>query len=386
MLRAVGATKRQIINIFGREAFLISLICAPIGVAVSYFGVKLYAKLMSDGFIFVPNFGVLIVSALAGVVCVMLAALVPLISASKISPMQAIRNVELGRKMRRKKIKTKKSFAVPSLLANRSMSFYRGRQIGVAVILVITIFASSFGFAYFKEEYVNYSRENFNTADYAVVRSDYPDRDLRVNMPNIDKRISANIIRDILYYPMFKSVYGYKEAVTTLVCGKPSDYINLALLGGNSDFRFEENNDEMQTKDNLQNAKTVDGLLEIWFRGESEFYQKFKQNAGSGNELIGMEIQGYDPVMLENNMNRFEIIDGKINLEKLESGEEIILVAYNEIVLEVRWDKEKNRVHYYSVREPKKSEAQKIKNTEAFSCVSAKLNFKAGDTIKLRTV
>ena len=386
MLRAVGATKRQIINIFGREAFLISLICAPIGVAVSYFGVKLYAKLMGDGFIFVPNFGVLIVSALAGVVCVMLAALVPLISASKISPMQAIRNVELGRKMRRKKIKTQKSFAVPSLLANRSMSFYRGRQIGVAVILIVTILASSFGFAYFKETYGNYTRENFNTADYAVTRSDHPDRDLRVNMPNIDKRINANTIRDILDYPMFKSVYGYKEAVTTLVCGKPSDYINLALLKGNSDFRFEGGNDEMQTMENLQNAKTVDRLLEIWFRGESEFYQKFKQNAGSGSELIGMEIQGYDPVMLENNMNRFEIIDGKINLEKLESGEEIILVAYDEIVLEVRWDKKNNRIYYYSVGEPKKSEAQKIKNTEVFSCVSAKLNYKVGDTIKLRTV
>ena len=85
MLRAVGATRRQIVNIFGREAFIISLICAPSGVVISYFGVKLYAKLMGDSFTFVPNFGVLIITALISVTCVMLTALIPLISASKIS-------------------------------------------------------------------------------------------------------------------------------------------------------------------------------------------------------------------------------------------------------------------------------------------------------------
>lgn len=45
MLRAIGTTKRQIINIFGREAFIISLICVPISLAISYFTVSLLLKL-----------------------------------------------------------------------------------------------------------------------------------------------------------------------------------------------------------------------------------------------------------------------------------------------------------------------------------------------------
>ena len=387
MLRAVGATRRQIINIFGREAFFISLICAPISVVISYLGVKLYAKLMGDGFIFMPNFGVLIITILISVICVMLAALIPLISASKISPMQAIRNVELSRKMKRKKIKTQKHFVVPKLLANRSLKFYRGRQIGVTIILIATIFASSFGFAYLKEEYVSYTWSRFNTSDYVISRSSYPERDRRINMPNIDKKINANDIRDFLDYPMFKSAYGYKEAVTTLVCEKPSDYINLLSLQSWEDFRFEESNNEMQTKENLQNAESVDEMLKIWYKGECEFYQKIKQNAGSGNELINMGIQGYDPIMIESNIERFEIIDGKINLDKLESGEEIILVAYNEAVFRVRWDTKFNRVSSYGVIDAEVPyEFDQIKNTEEFLCVSAKLNYKAGDTINLRTI
>ena len=387
MLRAVGATRRQIINVFGREAFFISLICAPIGVVISYFGVKFYAKLMGDGFIFMPDFSVLIISALVSVVCVMLAALIPLISASKISPMQAIRNVELSRKMKRKKIKTQKSFVVPKLLANRSLKFYRGRQISITVILVVTIFASSYGFAYLKDEYVNYTWSRFNTSDYVISRSDYPDKDSRVNMPNIDKKINANNIRDFLDYPMFKSTYGYKEAITNLVCDKPSDYVNLASLQSDTDSRFEERNDEMQTKENLQNAQTVDEMLKIWYKGESEFYHKLKQNTGTSNELIGMEIQGYDPIMIESNIERFEIIDGKINLDKLESGEEIILVAYNEIGFRVIWDTKHNRVYSYGVNDAKDPmDWSGVKNTEQIRCVSVENNYKAGDTINLRTV
>ncbi len=387
MLRAVGATKRQIINIFGREAFFISLICAPIGVVVSYFGVKLYAKLMGDGFIFMPDFTVLILTAVVSVICVMLAALIPLVSASKISPIQAIRNVELSRKMKRKKIKTQKNFIVPKLLANRSLKFYRGRQISVTIILIVTIFASSFGFAYLKEEYVNYTWNRFNTSDYVISRSGFPDRDSRINMPNIDKKINANNIRDFLDYPMFKSTYGYKKAETTLVCDKPTDYINLVSLQIDGDFRFEESNYEMQTKENLQNAQTVDEMLKIWYKGECEYYQKIKQNTGTSNELIGMEIQGYDPIMIKNNIDHFEIIDGKINIDKLESGEEIILVAYNEAVLEITWDTKHNRVYSYGIRDLEiPYERNNIKNTEEFSCVSAKLNYKVGDTINLRTV
>ena len=72
MLKAVGATRRQIINIFGREAFIISALAAPVSVAISYGGVKLFSKIMGENFVFRPNPVILLVGAIFGVLCVML--------------------------------------------------------------------------------------------------------------------------------------------------------------------------------------------------------------------------------------------------------------------------------------------------------------------------
>ncbi len=388
MLRAVGATRRQIINIFGREAFIISLICVPAGVLISYFGVKLYAKLMGDDFIFMPDFSVLVLSAFVSVVCVMLAALIPLISAARISPMQAIRNVELSRKMKRKKIKTQKSFVVPKLLANRSLKFYRGRQISVTVILIVTIFASSFGFAALKNEFDNYTWDTFNTSDYVIRRDSYPNRDNQINMPVIDKRINTNNISDILTYPMFRSVYGKKYAVTYFLTEESSDYLNLVEIGDLSSFRYSGDSSN-RILENIKNVKTVDDLINIWFDGESEYYQTIKQNTGTTGQLASTEIQGYDPIMLKSNMDRFEIIDGEINLDKLESGEEIILVAYKEVGFNVTWDLDNNREYsfgLYDMEKPFERFEVRGTKTEDIICATASLSYKAGDTIRLRTV
>ncbi len=117
MLRAIGTTKRQIINIFGREAFIISLICVPISLASSYFTVSLLLKLAIKDAIMSKSLIVLPVAAVINEAVVMLAALIPLISASKTSPMQAIRNVETARKFNKKKIKTKKEYNPEKLIA-----------------------------------------------------------------------------------------------------------------------------------------------------------------------------------------------------------------------------------------------------------------------------
>lgn len=103
MLRAVGATKRQIIKVFGREALIISVICAPVSVAVAYSGLKLFSYLMGEIFIFEPEWYVVIGIGIVGIMFVMAAALIPLFYASRVTPMQAIRNTELGRKMKNKK-------------------------------------------------------------------------------------------------------------------------------------------------------------------------------------------------------------------------------------------------------------------------------------------
>jgi putative ABC transport system permease protein len=108
MLRAVGATKRQIINIFGREAFIISAICTPISIAISYILVRILLTVVADEFVMSKSIWVIPLCAVFGIVVVMLSALIPLNSASKITPMQAIRNINQNRQMKLKHIKSQK--------------------------------------------------------------------------------------------------------------------------------------------------------------------------------------------------------------------------------------------------------------------------------------
>ncbi len=382
MLRALGTTKRQIINIFGREAFIITLICTPVSILVSYFGVKLYAAIMGDDFIFMPNIGVLLICAAVSVICVMLAALTPLLIASKTSPMQAIRNVELSRKMKRKRIKSQKSFKVPKLLSQRSISFYRSRQIGVTLILVITIFISSFGFSLLRYEFTSSSWDKSNSADYIIRRNDYPEKSQMVNLYNIDKGITLNTIRDVLDYPMFSSAYGGKIFNTYLTVDEYDDYMNL-LHFGYMGFRY-VGNDETQNEQYLKNAKE-DELFDLFFEGESEYYKNFKQLAKTDKEILHIEGNAFDSALIKKHLKDFEVIDGKIDLDKLDSGEEIILVACEELGYTWNYDS-KGRISSMDSFDMTEPLPPDFGNRYEKIYATARLGYKAGDTVNLRTL
>ena len=151
MLRAVGATKRQIVRIYGRESLFLCLLCAPVSAALSYIGVKLLTRTI-ENFVFIPSWGVLLGSVCAGAAFVLLASLIPLAAAARISPMQAIRNTELSRKQKRMRLSSGRRFSVPGLLARRNLRFYRGRTVLTSLILAATVFLSCFAFSFLLED------------------------------------------------------------------------------------------------------------------------------------------------------------------------------------------------------------------------------------------
>lgn len=376
MLRAVGATRRQIINIFGRETFIITLICTPIGVLISYFGVKLITYFMGEQFIFIPDFKVLIGTAAVSVVCVMLASLIPLISASKVSPMQSIRNVELSRKMKKQKIKTKMQFKVPNLLASRSIKFYRSKQIGVTVILIITIFISSFGFSALKAESDMERWDKYNEYDYSVdLTGNYSSDCLYVNMPNVISEMSANEYRDVVDSSMFTSFKAYKDFSSWIEVDEYDDYMKIMSIQSIcSPYDCAE-----PTKETLENTKSED-FFDAYFEGENEDYAYFKKALGKG-ELFRINVRAFMPDMIKENMDRFEVIDGKIDIDKLNSGEEVVLVAYQNISYVCTFDNE-GRILSYGVHDLDDTEG--LKDYSQYG-PAASLSYKAGDTIKLAT-
>lgn len=378
MLRAVGATRRQIINIFGREAFIISLVCAPVSVAVSYFGVKLYAHLMGEKFIFIPDFTVLILTALVSVICVMAAALIPLFVTSRISPMQAIRNMELSRKMKNKKIKSQTFFNTPSLLAKRSLSLHRGKQISVSILLALTIILSCFGFAFMEVE-MEQAKNSITNCDYMIRQYEYGYICEGVNFPNFEKGFTENDKQDIASHHLLLEVYSYKQYEAFLNMEEYSPYMDIAY----GDFRY-----GLPRTDFPENTEiTAENFVQTWYTDKGYTgYNEFKSKTGFENEIISTELYFYDINIVEKHRKDFEIIDGEINMDKINSGEEIILVAPEEIghCIAVKDDGLMYMDGTHDMSEP--IDYDPVYNEHYRITHSAKLNYKAGDTIKISTL
>lgn len=299
MLRAVGATKRQIIRIFGREALIISLISTPVSVAVSYGLVKLLLTAISDEAVMTKSIWVLPVCAVVCVAVTMLAAMIPLIFASTITPMQAIRNIDISRKMKVKKIKTQKQFSVPSHLARRSAAFYKGGKIAVSIMLSVMILFSSLGFMVYHTNKAEMA-SNF-TFDYAL--SNLGDWfTFSGGMSEADKR-------DIEAYPYFSSIKSKKAVSTILEVEDFNDYFN--VLSPHYDWNG--------------NALTYENFRENVLDNDNKEYLKYKNLFGNGNDLAFIDIYSYEKHAIESIEDL--PMEGKINYDKLASGEEIILIA-----------------------------------------------------------
>ena len=172
LLRAVGTTKKQIVNIFGREALVIALCGVPAGLGISYLAVYLILRALDEDFVFTPSPLILLLAALFGMAVVMLAALIPLFYAARISPMQALRNTDLSVKMKRRKIKGQNAFRVPKLLASREIKFHGFKNTGVALFLGLGIMVSIFAPTLIGDQVSGSFRMPYDF--YAMAFSTYP--------------------------------------------------------------------------------------------------------------------------------------------------------------------------------------------------------------------
>ncbi len=221
LLRAVGTTKRQIVNIFGREAFLIALCSVPAGLLISYVGVFIIVKIMGDGYSFKPAWYVFALSALLGIAVVMLAAILPLLYATRITPMQALRNTDISVRMKHKKIKMKTEFRAPQLLASREIRLRGVKQSGMAVFLSFGILLATLGTSALLEEFSDTFR---NPTDFFIgAQQSYlygwinVDDDAQWFTENDVNRVRAN--------PYVEDVYVSRATNVCLDAGMPTPYM-----------------------------------------------------------------------------------------------------------------------------------------------------------------
>ncbi|MBQ3007750.1 MAG: FtsX-like permease family protein [Clostridia bacterium] len=372
MLRAVGATKRQIIKVFGREALLISLICAPLSVALGYFTVRIFSYLMGEIYIFNPEWYVVIGIGILGICFVMAAALVPLFYAARVTPMQAIRNTELGRKMKNKKIKSVKDFNSQKLIAKRSLVFHRFRQVSVSLILIATIIVSCFCVSLLEyytektEDEYDYRVHSFGSPEYAFANFFY----------DFDSMLKENDVDDISSNRHVVNATGRLEyAVNWLVDGEYPGFLKLAEF--NRAVNYDKYEHGFGEGENLKPEE----IVEYYENGPeySEEYLEFREAVDYEAEPFATKIQTDS----EKNILSLDeyILDGEIDIGKLDSGEEVILVVPEEIAYSIKYNSDGS---YASYGHDYITDGYYANYRSGYTeILREKMPFKAGENIKL---
>ena len=372
MLRAVGATKLQIIRVFGREALLISLICAPLSVALGYFTVWIFSYLMGEIYVFNPEWYVVIGFGVLGICFVMAAALIPLFYAARVTPMQAIRNTELGRKMKNKKIKSVKVFNSQKLIAKRSLVFQRFRQVSVSFILIATIIVSCFCVSLL-EFYTEKSEYEY---DYRVYSYGVPEYAFANFFYDFDSMLKENDVDDISSNRHVINATGRLEyAANWLVDGEYPEFLKLA------EFNRAVNYDKYEYGFGEGENLKPEEIVEYYENGPdySDEYLEFKKTVNYEAEPFGTRIQTQSEESLLS-LNQY-LLDGEINIEKLNSGEEVILVAPEEIAYSIKYNSDGSYASYgHDYITDGYYENYRSGYTEI---LREKMPFKAGDTVKL---
>ena len=335
LLRAVGATKGQIIKMYGTEVLVIALFCIPVSLLICFFAVRGLIAIMDSDYVFVPNLWVLLLCGVCGLACVMIAALIPLIAATRISPMQAIRNISTTRKMKTKHICTKKEFRLPKLLAARRTTFSKRRQVVVSIFLCIAIIGSGWAFSYSAYQLEHFYQYDFDYLLYASINNySYNELNVRAEQNGFTESDRQTVLR----LPYIESSAGQKTCNVNVHTDAFTDYLNMVL----NDTIY----DNIDITIGRANELTSENYRSLLWQNKSDTYTQYK--AYTKSDYLPVELSAVDSETLEQLAPYLD--SGQIDTERIDAGEEVILIAPAEIGFYAE-SNESSNTHYYLGRD-----------------------------------
>lgn len=137
VLRALGATKRQIRKMFGRENLILGSILSPLSIAASCPAVWGLSMLFPEKIKFAVSLWLLMPIGIFGFLVILLSGYLPLVRASKLMPMGVIRDVRMLR--RSKGLKYQRIFQASKLIASRQARFYPAQHMSAISLVTLTL-------------------------------------------------------------------------------------------------------------------------------------------------------------------------------------------------------------------------------------------------------
>lgn len=333
LLRAVGATKKQIRTIFGREAVILALISIPFALIFSCLTVFAATQLMGEDYVFNLNILILILVAIFSMLIVILACILPLKRASAIPPMQAIRDADLSRRLKNKNVKSKNIFDVAKLIARRNIVLYKSKMFGITLMLIITIVlfctVNFFVGLVMQQIGFDYASEN---GDYTIEFHSWTENWLmeeQFHAPGITEqdKLDAQNLDGI------SKVSGSKNFGVKILVDKVTPYLTQDGYGLFSYLLPTVPNYSQEAASNDYN--NADQYNE---------YLQSKEKYGYNKDYLTVGMTSVDEDVLK--MLESFVIEGKINTEKLNNGEEILLIAPKEYSLEFFEDYAGSYINY----------------------------------------
>lgn len=352
LMRAVGATQKHIKNIFGRETLLLSLIAIPLGLGLAVLSVFLIFSWLGEEYVLMLNPWVLLGVAALGPMCVMLASRIPLRRASAISPMQAIRDVDLMRRVRKREIKSRTAFVAPRLIAVRSGRIYRSKRAGVSAAMAVGMLVFTLAMLFVVTITTQISG-NTNKNDYTI-GGDFAYWDT-INYKFHEPGLTERDKQDVLALPLVKTVLGEKVVRIKLL---PEEITSYVTGEGWLDYGY---------------LYTDSGLQEEWVEWERKAYKEIRDRYYGGSDYLSVSAIAVE----ESQIAQLEscVYEGRIDLDKLRSGEEVLIVAPEEYTLYYKADEDGNGYRMSEHPDP----------DEGCTMVTSQTNdmFHAGDTLNI---
>ena len=326
MLRAVGATRRQIRRIFGREAWLVALVMAPVSIACACLAVWGMSRAFPSLIAFDIQPVILVPIALMSVACIVISAFVPLRRASRVMPMGVLRDTALLRRMGR--VKSRNSYKPAQLIAWRQNRLHPLRPLGAGALTGLMLVCMLSALSLFSQMSDQVIRSNaafsaYFYMDYATTNSYY------TMLP--DRALSAGDIAQIEALPGVKKARERSAANVCWITDSAPSYLTNAdlytysyLLSEEELLRRAHTQDDAQLYDYLDTSD--EGMIEIR-REAAETNERVRRETGAeaGEALVPLGLMVLDDEALRSYAS--DVAEGAIDLDAINRGEQVLLCA-----------------------------------------------------------
>ena len=315
VLRALGATRRQIRRMYGRENLILALIISPLALIAGCIAVWILSLMMPDWVRFGVKLWLILPIIAFSVITILLSGYLPLVRASKLMPMSVIRDTQMLRRSR--KVKSKTIFSAPRLMAARQVRLNPTRQLGTSFLIGLMLLCCALlcsliaGFRF----YAIQDFATFRIADDGSSMGAYVELYEREPM-------SSQSIRQIKGLDHVEYIELERELPIYVELPQTPSYAQLNSM--NTQFGMLDDKTFTITMNTL-------GENEHWYRDnrdrERQEYLDFKKDYDFEGEAYKTAIITIDPTRSNLNALAKYLSEGSIDAAALDTGETVLVYA-----------------------------------------------------------